>query len=63
MLLDKGTLGAWYSLESGPSAEILFARTTDTAMLEAALSGYPGADSKPGIFSIWSQWLGKGVLR
>jgi len=62
-LLDKGTLGAWYTLENGPVAEVLFARTTDTAMLETTLSGYPRADSQPAFVSIWSQWLGKGVLR
>ena len=62
-LLDKGTVGAWYTLESGPQADILFARTTDTAMLAEALAGYPEADSARTGILIWSQWLGKGVLR
>jgi len=62
-LLDNGTVGAWYTLESGPVAEVLFARTTDSVMLEEALSGYPGVDLKAENFSIWSQWMGKGVLR
>ena len=62
-LLDQGKVGAWYTLESGPLAEIMFARTTDTAMLEAALSGYPGVDPNVANFSIWSQWLAKGVVR
>jgi len=60
--VDKGTVGAWYTLESGPVAEILFARTTDTAMLEEALSGFPGAASKAAVISIRSQWLSKGVV-
>jgi len=60
-LLDGGTLGAWYTLESGPVAEV--ARTSDTTMLETTLSGYPQADPGTANFSIWNQWLGKGVLR
>ena len=62
-LLDKGSVGAWYTLESGPVAEVLFARTTDSAALETAMAGNPGAGSGSANFSIWSQWLGKGVLR
>lgn len=56
-LVERGTLGAWYTLDSGPVAEVLFARSTDSAALEAALAPY-GAP-----VTVWSQWLGKGVVR
>lgn len=56
-LLDAGTLGAWYTLEEGPVAEVLFARTTDTAALQAALA--PVAREA----QVWRQWLSPGVVR
>ncbi|MEJ6003451.1 YciI family protein [Paucibacter soli] len=55
-LLDSGQIGAWYSPQQGPVAEVLFARGTDSAALESALAAYPGA-------AVWRQWLGKRVLR
>lgn len=54
--LDRGSFGAWYSLEDGPIAEVLFART-DAPGLDTALAALgPSA-------TVWPQWLGKGVLR
>jgi uncharacterized protein YciI len=53
-LLDDGTLGAWYTLHSGPWAELLFARSTDTAGLQAALAAVDA--------QVWQQWIGKGVV-
>ena len=60
--VDDGRFGAWYTLESGPLAEVLFAKTTDSAALEAALADYPGVADKSVSLSVWGQWLGTGVL-
>lgn len=62
-LLDKGTIGAWYTLEDGPVAEVLFARTTDDRMLEVALSPHPALVAKSATMHIWAQWLSKGVVK
>jgi uncharacterized protein YciI len=62
-LLDKGTIGAWYTLEDGPVAEVLFARTTDDRMLEESLSPYPALAAKSATMNIWGQWLSKGVVK
>lgn len=62
-LLDSGRIGAWYSPQQGPVGEILFARSTDSAALESALAGYPGVAEQRVSLAVWSQWLGKGVLR
>ncbi len=56
-LLAAGTVGAWYTLEEGPLAEVLFARSTDTAALQAALAPL----SKEA--QVWRQWLSPGVVR
>ena len=61
-LVDKGAIGAWYTLESGPVAEVMFARTTDTKMLDDLLATHPAVASKVSTLSIWSQWLSKGVV-
>ncbi len=58
-LVDAGTFGAWYSLREGPLAEVLFARSTDSDALHAALAGLPAA----GAVQVWSQWLAPGVVR
>lgn len=60
-LLDRGTVGAWYTLHSGPVAEVLFARTTDSAALQAAFAGYPGLGGEA--VAVWGQWLSPGVVR
>lgn len=62
-LLDGGQIDAWYSPQQGPVGEILFARTTDSAALEAAMAGYPGLAERRVSLAVWGQWLGKGVLR
>ena len=63
LLVDLGTLGAWYSLESGPVAEILFSKTTDSKKLEEIFVDYPGVKSGAASVAVWRQWLGKGVLK
>lgn len=62
-LLERGTVGAWYSLSRGPVAEVLFARTTDSAALQAAFSGYPGLGGEGVTLAVWGQWLSPGVVR
>lgn len=61
-LLDRGTVGAWYTLQTGPLAEVLLARTADSAMLETALAPYaaPGGDGAR--IHVWRQWLSPGVV-
>jgi uncharacterized protein YciI len=56
-LVDAGTVGAWYTLREGPLAEVLFARSTDTAALEAALAPHSSGAM------VWKQWLSPGVVR
>lgn len=56
-MVDKGVFGAWYTLNEGPLADVLFARTTDTAAVEAALASHArGA-------LVWRQWISPGVVR
>jgi uncharacterized protein YciI len=62
-LVDKGTIGAWYTLQSGPVAEVLFAKTKDTAAIEAALADYPSAQTGGAEVLVWGQWLAKGVVK
>lgn len=62
MLIDRGTLGAWYTLADGPLAEVLFARGTDSAALEAALAPYPGLAGGDVGLAIWRQWISPGVV-
>ncbi len=61
--LDDGVIGAWYSLEDGPVGEVLFMRGTDETALRKAMAEYPGLSDQRATMKIWSQWLGKGVLR
>ena len=56
-LLDGGTFGAWYTLREGPVADVLFARTTDSAALQAALAPHSSGAV------VWRQWLSPGVVR
>ena len=60
-LVDAGTLGAWYSLQDGPLAEVLLARSTDTAALQAALAPYAAAGPAVAI-DVWRQWISPGVV-
>ncbi len=62
-LIDKGTIGAWYSLDSGPVTEIIFSRITDSKVLEDVFADYPGTKSSAVSIAVWRQWLGKGVLK
>jgi uncharacterized protein YciI len=62
-LVDKGTFGAWYSMKTGDIAEILFARATDTAALQAALAELPSITSGRATVAIWPQYIGKGVVK
>lgn len=60
-LVERGAVGAWYTLQAGPVAEVLLARSTDTAMLEAALVPY--AAPADGIaVQVWRQWISPGVV-
>lgn len=56
-LVAQGRFGAWYTLESGPIAEVLFTRSTDDAAIASLLAPHGGA------VTVWAQWLGKGVVR
>jgi uncharacterized protein YciI len=62
-LVDAGTVGAWYTLHSGPVAEVLFARTRDTPALEAVFAAYPGAGVGGVSVAVWAQWISPGVVR
>ena len=62
-LVSNGTVGAWYSLESGPVAELLFSKTTDTKMLQDAFAQHPAAKLAGTKVLVWGQWLSKGVLK
>ncbi len=62
-LLARGVLGAWYTLAHGPVAEVMFARGTDTAALQAAFQGCPGLGRGGVALSVWPQWLSPGVVR
>lgn len=62
-LVDKGTVGTWYSLQSGDVAEILFCRTTDTKALETQFAESPAVKASKASVQIWPQWLSKGVVK
>ncbi|MFO1512177.1 MAG: hypothetical protein U1F83_04560 [Verrucomicrobiota bacterium] len=61
-LVDKGDAGAWYTLENGDVAEILFCRTTNTMSLETLFAQTPAVKASKAKVQIWPQWLGKGVV-
>ncbi len=62
-LLEQGLLGGWYSPLNGPVSHIVFAKTTDTAMLEQRIANDAAIQAASAGVLIWPQWLGKGVLR
>ena len=62
-LVDKGSAGGWYTMESGPIAEILFSRTTDSKILQDAFADYPAVISGKATVVVWRQWLSKGVVK
>ena len=57
------TEGAWYTLESGNVAEVLFCRTTDTKALESTFAEAPAVKAAQASVLIWPQWLSKGVVK
>ncbi len=61
-LADKGTGGAWYTLERGSTAEILFCRSTDTAAVSALLADLPSVKAAKSSVLVWPQYIGKGVV-
>lgn len=62
-LMARGVISAWYSPQSGPISEIIFTRSTDNASLTTQLATYPGVANGEATLRIWSQWIGKGVVR
>jgi uncharacterized protein YciI len=61
-LVDQGTFGAWYTLEAGPVAEVLFSKNRDDKALHAVLAGLPTVKGGAPV-AVWGQWFAKGVLR
>lgn len=61
-LVDEGRFGAWYSLNNGPVAEVLFAKSTDSEAVQSSLANYPGVADKTVSLDVWAQYIGKGVL-
>lgn len=61
-LLEKGAAGAWYTLEAGSNAEVLFCRSTDTAALTSLFAELPSVKTGKSNALIWPQYIGKGVV-
>jgi len=61
-LVDQGAFGAWYTLEAGPVAEVLFSRQKDDRALQTALAALPAVKGGAPV-AVWGQWFAKGVLR
>jgi uncharacterized protein YciI len=61
-LVDRGVFGAWYTMDSGPVAEILFSRNKDDRALQVALAGTPAVKAGAGV-AVWGQWFSRGVLK
>lgn len=62
-LANKGTVGAWYTLEEGDVTDVLFCRTTNTNALETIFAETPAVRSSQASALIWPQWLSKGVVK
>ena len=62
-LVDQGMVGAWYTLESGDVAEVLFCRSTDTKVLEDLFAKTPAVKATKASALVWPQWLSKGVVK
>ena len=62
-LLAQAKVGAWYALESGPLADVLFVNTQDTAALELLFANHPDVLSGASTVAIWGQWFVSGVVR
>jgi uncharacterized protein YciI len=61
-LVDAGVVGAWYKLEDGPVAEVLFARGTDTLKFKDIMAQHPSAAAMGQEINVWTQWLSKGMV-
>lgn len=61
-LVEQGSFGAWYTLEAGPVAEVLFSRSKDDKALQTALAALPAVKGGAPV-AVWSQWFAKGVLK
>jgi uncharacterized protein YciI len=61
-LVEKGAAGAWYTLEAGSAAEILFCRSTDTAAVSALFAELPSVKTAKSSVLVWPQYIGKGVV-
>jgi uncharacterized protein YciI len=61
-LVDQGSFGAWYTLEAGPVAEVLFSKNRDDRALQTALANLPTVKGGAPV-AVWGQWFAKGVLR
>ena len=61
-LVDRGVFGAWYTMDNGPVAEILFSRNKDDKALQTALAGTPAVKAGTAV-AVWGQWFSKGVLK
>jgi uncharacterized protein YciI len=61
-LVDQGTFGAWYTLEAGPVAEVLFSKNRDDKALQQALAQLPAVKGGAPV-AVWGQWFAKGVLK
>jgi uncharacterized protein YciI len=62
-LVDRGRVGGWFTLETGPVAEVLFWNTKDSALVKQVFSFYPSARNGDAEVKIWGQWIGKGVVK
>lgn len=61
-LQNERVIGAWYALETGPVAYVLFSRLKNKEALEAAVSKHPVVLSNSTGVVLWQQWIGKGVV-
>ncbi len=61
-LVNNRVVGAWYTLQDGPVAEVLFTRMRDNKKLEDIMSRHPSAVAMGTTITIWPQWLSKGVV-
>ena len=61
-LVDRGLFGAWYTMDNGPVAEILFSRNKDEKALQTALASLPAVKGGAPVV-VWEQWFAKGVLK
>ena len=54
-VLDQGAVSVWYTMESGPVAEILFTKTADIRMLPATFAEYPVEQPDGAGVEVWGQ--------